>query len=607
MSRIEASSPRASRSLEITHPHLAAQWHPSNTLRPSDVTAGSERKVMWFCPNTCPYGCPHEWEAQIASRCKAKSAECTFCRGTRKCEHGTIHYTHPEIAAQLHPTKNEDPEKIRNLTAGSNDPTIWWICPNKCPEGCIHEWQDMVNARIGGKKGCPYCATANRRTCIHTSIVTTHPEVVRQWHPSKNEGLDPRNFTSGSGISIWWLCPNTCESGCVHEWQSPIACRCDLGAGCHYCTKQKCCIHESIEIKSPDIARLWHPTKNGDLKASMVTPGSHQMVWWLCPTKCSEGCVHEWQAPPKQLQVSKCPYCSVPRKKNCIHGSIVHTHPDVASLWHYTKNKEIDIVNIMSGTNLKVWWLCPNTCAKGCIHEWETTVASLCLGGSRCPYCSSFNKRNLCEHTSVTHTHPLIAKSFHPTKNGDDVASNYSYGSEKTVWWICERGHEYMATFAKRSSGRGCPDCRFKTEAILFEWLVKIAKTVGFTIKRRFRPKWCKNPVTGCSLEFDFKIPELKLILELDGRQHFEQVRNWKCPKEQLRTDVFKMRHANKKGYSVIRLLQEEVWDGREAWLEANLHECIVLNPCVTNTFMATDDGIYDQHIEMLEGDDTTM
>ena len=34
----------------MTHPDLAAEWHPTkNTLTPTEVRPGSNRKVSWLC------------------------------------------------------------------------------------------------------------------------------------------------------------------------------------------------------------------------------------------------------------------------------------------------------------------------------------------------------------------------------------------------------------------------------------------------------------------------------------------------------------------------------------------------------------------------------
>ena len=37
---------------------------------------------------------------------------------------------------------------------------------------------------------------------------------------------------------------------------------------------------------------------------------------------------------------------------------------------------------------------------------------------------------------------PKLVKEFHKSKNSIDL-SNISYGSNKKVWWVCSKGHEY--------------------------------------------------------------------------------------------------------------------------------------------------------------------
>lgn len=89
-------------------------------------------------------------------------------------------------------------------------------------------------------------------------------------------------------------------------------------------------------------------------------------------------------------------------------------------------------------------------------------------------------------------------------------------------------------------------------------------------VEKRF--DWCrdKNP-----LPFDFYIPDLGLLIELDGSQHFKQVSNWQSPEEIQKHDVYKMIQANKHGYSMIRIFQEDVWNNKNNWQE-NLKKYIV-------------------------------
>jgi len=77
-----------------------------------------------------------------------------------------INETHPEIAAQWHPTKNGD-LRPSDVTAGSNK-KVWWLCPNKCPEGCAHEWEATIYSRANGSR-CPYFIQNGKAKRMHAA------------------------------------------------------------------------------------------------------------------------------------------------------------------------------------------------------------------------------------------------------------------------------------------------------------------------------------------------------------------------------------------------------------------------------------------------------
>jgi very-short-patch-repair endonuclease len=106
----------------------------------------------------------------------------------------------------------------------------------------------------------------------------------------------------------------------------------------------------------------------------------------------------------------------------------------------------------------------------------------------------------------------------------------------------------------------GCSLCTNKTEGILY---VKL-KTLYPTIIQQLKQEWCKKV---SYLPFDFCIPEYNIIIELDGRQHFEIVSRFQNnPEEQLQIDKYKEKCANENGYSVIRILQEDVFYDEYDW-----------------------------------------
>lgn len=59
--------------LATTHPELAKEWSPDNTLSPTQVTFGSETRVKWVCINNPE----HTWEAVVYSR--SKGSGCPHC------------------------------------------------------------------------------------------------------------------------------------------------------------------------------------------------------------------------------------------------------------------------------------------------------------------------------------------------------------------------------------------------------------------------------------------------------------------------------------------------------------------------------------------------
>ena len=77
-------------------------------------------------------------------------------------------------------------------------------------------------------------------------------------------------------------------------------------------------------------------------------------------------------------------------------------------------------------------------------------------------------------------------------------------------------------------------------------------------------------------MPFDFLLEYYKIIIELDGRQHFENFLKRHDYKLTQQRDKYKMECANAKGYSVIRILQEDVLFDKNNW-QNNLQLAVVM------------------------------
>lgn len=200
------------------------------------------------------------------------------------------------------------------------------------------------------------------------------------------------------------------------------------------------------------------------------------------------------------------------------------------------------------------------------------------LSGCGCQQCgirsSSNNRRKTTEELIID------IKQIFP-ENKDDLSKIiYKNHDIKIIIGCCKCYRDYDITPNNYLRGKRCPYCKNKTEAILYDFLNKNHNTII-----QYKQDWCKNKRY---LPFDFCIEELKIIIELDGRQHFGQIEKWTSLEQVNENDRYKMKCANENGFSVIRIVQEDVWNDKYDWKKELLEniEKIKHEGKVKNIFM---------------------
>ena len=264
--------------------------------------------------------------------------------------------------------------------------------------------------------------------------------LLAQWDIEQNLPLTPDDVTFGSHKRVWWTCP----SG--HSWQAMVYTRSE-GAGCPYCTGRKALPEQNCLAKQfPMLAVEWDSEKNAPLTPKDITPGSHKLIWW----RCQNG--HSYRSAVKtRVQGSGCPYCA---GKNVLpeETSLAAEYPTIAKEWDAAKNVPLLPTQVISGTRRKVWWRCP----KG--HSWRAAVYSRTTLGTGCPVCTG--RQALAGENDLATLYPDIAAQWDEEKNGVLHPNNVTAGSNRRVWWKCEKGHSYRAMIAQRvQRGDGCPYC----------------------------------------------------------------------------------------------------------------------------------------------------
>ena len=183
-----------------------------------------------------------------------------------------------------------------------------------------------------------------------TDYFINNVQLQKEWSYDRNS-VSTDDLTPYTRTKVWWRC----EKG--HEWQAALDSRVSLGRSCPYCANQAIIPGENdMHTVAPEMAKLWHPTRNGNLRPTDIPAGSNKRIWW----QCDKG--HDWKAAAYSIKAgSACPYCA---GKKAIVGKtdLATTHPHLISLWS-EKNK-LSPTEVTVGSHKRVLWVC----GKG--HEW---------------------------------------------------------------------------------------------------------------------------------------------------------------------------------------------------------------------------------------------
>lgn len=205
-----------------------------------------------------------------------------------------------------------------------------------------------------------------------------------------------------------------------------------------------------------------------------------------------------WQTPDKHLFGQGCPKCCKKNRKYSTEEFVEKSRSVHGTKYDYSKT--------VYGANdkEKVCIICPE-------HGefWQTPLEH--LNGCGCKYCRK---------GKVFNTDDFISES--------NKVHNSKYNYSKTIYKksldkvciICPEHGEFWQAPSKHLGGCGCPICSKKYrkgELFLFEYLKEHIETVNFIHSYRNKQIFGKQ-------EIDIYIPEYKIGIEFQGKQHFNPV-----------------------------------------------------------------------------------
>ena len=483
--------------LATTNPEIAKEWdiEKNGDLKPTDITAGSSKKVFWKCEKG------HEWESSPKERKRGQN--CPYCSNKRVLKGYNDLYTYcinnnlDDVILEFDNKKNKF--TMKDITAGSDKET-WWICPNG------HSYQSSPSRRVMKGSGCGICSH-NILVKGVNDLATTNPEIAKEWDIKKNK-VKPDEVMAGSNIKkYWFICPKG------HSYQTTVLGR-KRGTNCPQCNIEK---HTSFPERSiyyylkkyiKDVEYSYHNPIIGRKEIDIFLPKWNFGIEYdgrawhkdirrdidkdeLCLKKGITllrvreiGC-HEYDSSSIKKYVS--PYnmddlndailfifnylnkeynlklkvdVDVDRDRTDIlelmnlsekENSIANYCPDIKKYWDYKKNGKITPEQISHGSEKKVYL----KCEKG--HEWEKMVSNI-RTNIFCPYCDG--RKVLAGFNDLFTTNPELKPLW--SKNNTIDPKTVKKGSNKKALWICQNcGNEYeMAINNKR--GKFCLKCQNK-------------------------------------------------------------------------------------------------------------------------------------------------
>ena len=126
-----------------------------------------------------------------------------------------------------------------------------WKC---LKEGCKEIFDMSLNCVYNGQN-CPFCAGS--QVGLSNCLATKRPDLISEWHPTKNGNLTPWDVTEFSQEYIWWRCKENPE----HEWRTTVAHRHDRN--CPECKLSKGEINIKAQFKFYNVFFIPQKTFDG--------------------------------------------------------------------------------------------------------------------------------------------------------------------------------------------------------------------------------------------------------------------------------------------------------------------------------------------------------
>jgi very-short-patch-repair endonuclease len=403
----------------------------------------------------------------------------------------------------------------------------------------IHgDFEQTPKKHIASKQGCAKCGKMKMSLKLKSSTEDFIKKAIKIHHDEEGNPLfiyDDVDYKRNDEVVII-----KCKNGHIFE-QTPTSHL--QGNGCKFCSgsyKRDTLdfVERAMEIHKDEDDKPLYDYSLVEYKNTMTK----------VKIKCRKG--HEFeQTPNHHLSGHGCDFCvrgvwimnteDFIRESNKIHGE----------KYDYSKS-------IFRGMDEKITIICPEH------GEYEQIVSCHTTSERGCYKCGIF--RASMESRKTVEQFILEANFIHRYIKYDysRVHENYATVKDKVLigCYTCKIFFEQRVQ--DHLTGYGCKNCKTKSATIFYAFLREEFGEDMFKTEVKFDEcKYINH------LPFDYYSEELNLIIELDGRQHLEEVNIFRDTLEERQMkDFIKMKYLEKMNIAIIRIFQEDVYANRYDW-----------------------------------------
>ena len=443
-----------------------------NTLNDiKNITCGSGKKISWICE------LGHKYEQSPANKIKGKG--CPVCSNNKVWMGFNDLETWCKKNGRTQILEDWDYNKnlvLPNQVSYGSSKKIWFKC-----HICGYEWQTVINSRTYQHSDCKMCSrrmsSSFPEQCIFYYISRYFKDAIngdrkvldgreldiwipslkfaieydgKKWHSDFLKDLEKDKLCKEKGIVLYRVrekgnksleTKNSVSFEYDYEDWNTLSMiikkiLTDIGVKNgdvnilrdEYTIKEnyyKKSLDSSLEKLYPELAKEWHPTKNGKITPDLVVAETHDNYYWICRNG------HTYKASPKNRirMKSGCPYCA---GKKVLKGfnDLETTNPEIALDFDNTKNKRKSY-EVSKGNTGFFWFRCHK-----CGYEFKYQLSTYVRNSGKCPICSNvknkFKKVLKWETKELFDTLPLAAKSIDP--NADEKRNTQIY---KNIYNSC--------------------------------------------------------------------------------------------------------------------------------------------------------------------------